>query len=176
LDSFDMSKYKRWLKYPIRDQKYKNIFYYYIYISIFKDYILLDNQGLNKYIGIIANNFTEEDRAALNFSKKRIDFETSAAKKSEVELKTEALGKLQKDARRAQNMMKELKLGEWSVGLGKSLFEYDPTVFMDVYKEATEIESRRAKYTPQDNTEENFDPTMGYDDGDVPEEVNDLFG
>lgn len=174
LNSIDTSKYKRWLKHPIKNQKYKNIFYYYIFISIFKNYIDLDNQLLNKYIGIIATSFVEEDRTTLNFSKKRIDFEISAAKKSEVEIKTETLGKLQKDARRAQNIMKELKLGEWSVGLGKSLFEYDPNVFMDVYKEASEIESRRAKYMPEDGT--NFDPTSGYDDGDVPEEINDMFG
>jgi hypothetical protein len=70
--------------------------------------------------------------------------------------------------------MKELKLGEWSVGLGKSLFEYDAGVFMDVFKEATEIEARRAKYAPEDSS--GFDPTMGYDDGDAPEETNDLFG
>jgi hypothetical protein len=174
LDLVDTGKYKRWLKHPIKNQKYKNIFYYYIFVSIFKDYIALDNQMMNKYIGIIATFFAEEDRTALNFSKKRIDFETSAAKKSEVEIKTEALGKLQKDARKAQNIMKELKLGEWSVGLGKSLFEYDPTVFMDVYKEATDIESRRAKYMPEDSS--NFDPNIGHDDGDVPEEINDMYG
>lgn len=174
LNSIDTSKYKRWLKYPIHNQKYKNVFYYFIFLSIFKDYITLDNQTMNRYVGIIATSFSEEDRTSLNFSKKRIDFETSAAKKSEVEIKTETLGKLQKDARKAQNIMKELKLGEWSVGLGKSLFEYDPNVFMDVFKEATDIESRRAKYTPEDST--HFDPNQGYDDGDVPEEVNDMFG
>ena len=81
---------------------------------------------------------------------------------------------MQKDARRAQNTMKELKLGEWSVGLGKSLFEYDKGVFMDVYNVATEIESKRTKYTPEDSSE--FDPTMGHDDGDGPEEMQDMFG
>jgi hypothetical protein len=174
LSSLDTSSYKRWLQHPIRDQKYKNVFYYYIFISIFKDYISLEDTNMNKFIGIVSTTFTDEDRTSLNFSKKRIDFETSAAKKSEVEIKTEALGKLQKDARRAQNTLKELKLGEWSVGLGKSLFEYDPDVFMNVFNEATDIEARRAKYIPEDG--ETFDPTLGYDDGDAPEEMNDMFG
>lgn len=174
LDQVDTQKYKRWLQYPIKNQKYKNSLYYYIFIMIFKDYIALNNEVMNTYISVISASFVDEDKTALNFSKKRIDFETSASKKSETEMKTKMLGDMQKDARRAQNTMKELKLGEWSVGLGKSLFEYDKGVFMDVYNVATEIESKRTKYTPEDSSE--FDPTMGHDDGDVPEETQDMFG
>ena len=61
------------------------------------------------------------------------------AKKSETNKKTEALKELTKDARRAQNAMKDLKLGEWGDGLEKSLFQYDKTRYGDVLQEATSI-------------------------------------
>jgi hypothetical protein len=61
------------------------------------------------------------------------------AKKSETEIKTDRLKKLTKDARKAQNAMKDLKLGEWGVGLDKSLFKYDKSKYSDVLDEATKI-------------------------------------
>jgi hypothetical protein len=83
--------------------------------------------------------FLEEDKLALNFDKRQIDFLSDMAKKSETELKTERLKKLTKDARRAQNAMKDLKLGEWGIGLEKSLFQYDKSRYGDVLQEATSI-------------------------------------
>jgi hypothetical protein len=92
-----------------------------------------------EYVKVIVTLFLEEDKLALNFDKRHIDFLSDIAKKSETEIKTERLKKLTKDARRAQNAMKDLKLGEWGIGLEKSLFQYDKSRYGEVLEEATQI-------------------------------------
>ena len=119
----------------IRDS-IKYTLYSYIYVSLFYDYL---QEGMIDYVKIIVGIFLEEDKQALNFDKKQIDFLSDVAKKSETELKTERLKQLTKDARKAQTAMKDLKLGEWGVGLEKSLFKYDKTRYGEVLKEATNI-------------------------------------
>jgi hypothetical protein len=127
--------YERWLTLSLPIPM-KYTLYSYIYVSLFYDYL---QQGMMDYVKIIVGIFLEEDKQALNFDKKQIDFLSDIAKKSETELKTERLKKLTKDARRAQTAMKDLKLGEWGVGLDKSLFKYDKTRYGEVLKEATNI-------------------------------------
>jgi hypothetical protein len=124
--------YMRWLTLSLSVKKRFSV-YAYIFVSLFDDFTDMN------YIKAIVSIFLDEDRMALNFDKKQIDFLSDMARKSETELKTERLKKLTKDARRAQNAMKELKLGEWGVGLDKSLFQYDKNKYIDVWQEAKQI-------------------------------------
>ncbi len=127
--------YQRWLRLSLSIQKRFSV-YAYIFVSLFDDYL---EEGMIDYVKAIVALFLDEDRMALNFDKKQIDFLSDMARKSETELKTERLKKLTKDARRAQNAMKDLKLGEWGVGLDKSLFQYDKSKYIDVWSEAKQI-------------------------------------
>lgn len=127
--------YQRWMRLALSVQKRYSV-YAYIFVSLFDDYL---EEGMMDYVKAIVAIFLDEDRMALNFDKKQIDFLSDMARKSETELKTERLKQLTKDARRAQNAMKELKLGEWGVGLDKSLFQYDKNKYMDVWEEAKQI-------------------------------------
>jgi len=123
------------MRVPLSVQKRYSV-YAYIFVSLFDDYL---EEGMMEYVKAIVAIFLDEDRMALNFDKKQIDFLSDMARKSETELKTERLKQLTKDARRAQNAMKELKLGEWGVGLDKSLFQYDKNKYIDVWQEAKQI-------------------------------------
>jgi hypothetical protein len=127
--------YKRWMTLPLK-VSVKYSLYAYVFVSIFHDYV---QEGMMDYVKILVNIFLEEDKQALNFDRKQIDFLSDVAKKSETELKTERLKKLTKDARRAQTAMKDLKLGEWGVGLDKSLFKYDKSKYGEVLEEAKNI-------------------------------------
>jgi len=127
--------YERWLTLPMTIPM-KHTLYSYIYVSIFYDMMKADRM---EYVKVIVNLFLDEDKLALNFDKRHIDFLSDIAKKSETEIKTERLKKLTKDARRAQNAMKDLKLGEWGIGLEKSLFQYDKSRYGEVLEEATQI-------------------------------------
>ena len=127
--------YKRWLSAKVSLKK-RYALYSYIFVSLFDDYL---EEGMMDYVKTMVTIFLDEDRMALNFDKKQVDFLSDMARKSETELKTERLKKLTKDARRAQNAMKDLKLGEWGVGLDKSLFQYDKSKYTDVWSEAKNI-------------------------------------
>jgi hypothetical protein len=133
--SMDTRDYERWLTLPMNIPMKLSV-YSYIFVSIFYDYMKSNQLD---YVKTLVNVFIEEDKLALNFDKRQIDFLSDMAKKSETELKTERLKKLTKDARRAQNAMKDLKLGEWGIGLEKSLFQYDKSRYGDVLQEATSI-------------------------------------
>jgi len=128
-------EYERWMKMALPIPM-KYTLYSYIYVSLFYDFL---QEGMMDYVKIIVGIFLEEDKQALNFDKKQIDFLSDISKKSETELKTERLKQLTKDARKAQTALKDLKLGEWGVGLEKSLFKYDKTRYGEVLKEATNI-------------------------------------
>jgi hypothetical protein len=127
--------YQRWLTMPLSLRMRYSV-YAYIFVSLFDDYL---EEGMMDYVKSMVTIFLDEDRMALNFDKKQVDFLSDMARKSETELKTERLKKLTKDARRAQNAMKDLKLGEWGVGLDKSLFQYDKNKYIDVFQEAKNI-------------------------------------
>ena len=116
-------------------------------------------KGLLEYVRTVVGIFLDEDKLALNFDKKQIDFLSDMAKKSETEIKTDRLKRLTKDARKAQNAMKDLKLGEWGVGLDKSLFKYDKSKYIDVLDEANKI-------TEGMDVPDELYGTYGIDDGD----------
>jgi len=139
LDKPDFDDYKRWITLPIQNQKMKNDLYYYIFVSIFQDYILLKSPKMNEYIKVVIALFINEDSTALNFDNKKIEYISDMAKKSETQIKTDALKSLTKEARKAQNTLKELKLGEWNTGLTKSIFKYDKSLYNEVFEEAKKI-------------------------------------
>jgi hypothetical protein len=105
--------------------------------------------------------FDAEDKTALNFDPTYINYLSDMSKKSEVSIKTETLKEMTKEARKAQNALKDLKLGEWGLGLGKSIFKYDKNVYEDVYEEAMKIEKGMDKTAEETET---FG-TYGLDDG-----------
>jgi hypothetical protein len=151
----DTRDYERWMTLSMNIPM-KFTLYSYIYVSIFYDYMKAD---MLEYVKTIVKIFLSEDQLALNFDKRQIDFLSDMAKKSETNKKTEALKELTKEARRAQNALKDLKLGEWGVGLEKSLFQYDKARYGDVLKEATSI------LEGMDVPDEIYG-TYGVDDGD----------
>ena len=151
----NLEDYKRWLHTSCTIPM-KYTLYCYIYVSIFHD---LAEKGLMDYVKTVVGIFLDEDKMALNFDKKQIDFLSDMAKKSETELKTDRLKQLTKDARKAQNAMKDLKLGEWGVGLDKSLFKYDKEKYGDVLIEAKKI-------TEGMDVPDEIYGTYGVDDGD----------
>jgi hypothetical protein len=154
-NELDQMDYERWMKIPCSISM-KYTLYCYIYVSIFHDLV---EKGLLEYVRTVVGIFLDEDKLALNFDKKQIDFLSDMAKKSETEIKTDRLKRLTKDARKAQNAMKDLKLGEWGVGLDKSLFKYDKSKYSDVLDEANKI-------TEGMDVPDELYGTYGIDDGD----------
>jgi len=135
----DYDDFKRWITLPIHNQKMKNDIYYYVFVSIFQHYVLLKSPKMNEYIKVIVALFVNEDSSALNFDNQKIEYISDMAKKSETQIKTDALKNLSREARKAQNTLKELKLGEWNTGLSKSIFKYDKSLYNEVFEEAKKI-------------------------------------
>jgi hypothetical protein len=161
LDKLDkmFDDYKRWITLPIQNQKIKNDIYYYIFVSIFHEYTLLKSPKMNEYMKVVIALFTNEDSTALNFDNQKIEYISDMAKKSETQIKTDALKNLSKEARKAQNTLKELKLGEWNTGLSKSIFKYDKSLYNEVFEEAKKIREG------MDLVDEDNYGTYGLDDG-----------
>jgi hypothetical protein len=159
LEKMDFDDYKRWITLPIKDQKMRNDLYYFIFVSIFHDYLSLKSTKMNEYVKIVIALFTNEDSTALNFDNQKIEYITDMAKKSETQIKTDALKNLTKEARKAQNTLKELKLGEWNTGLSKSIFKYDKSLYNEVFEEAKKIREG------MDLVDEDNYGTYGLDDG-----------
>jgi hypothetical protein len=155
----DYDDFKRWISLPIHNQKMKNDIYYYIFVSIFEHYILLKSPKMNEYIKVVVAHFVSEDSSALNFDSQKIEYISDMAKKSETQIKTDALKNLSREARKAQNTLKELKLGEWNTGLSKSIFKYDKSLYNEVFEEAKKIREG------MDLVDEDNYGTYGLDDG-----------
>jgi len=155
----DYDDFKRWITLPIHNQKMKNDIYYYIFVSIFQHYILLKSPKMNEYIKVVIAHFVSEDSTALNFDNQKIEYISDMAKKSETQIKTDALKNLSREARKAQNTLKELKLGEWNTGLSKSIFKYDKSLYNEVFEEAKKIREG------MDLVDEDNYGTYGLDDG-----------
>ena len=151
--------FKRWITLPIHNQKTKNVIYYYIFVSIFQQYVSLKSPKMNDYMKVVVALFANEDSTALNFDNQKIEFITDMAKKSETQIKTDALKNLSREARKAQNTLKELKLGEWNTGLSKSIFKYDKSLYNEVFEEAKKIREG------MDLVDEDNYGTYGLDDG-----------
>jgi hypothetical protein len=155
----EFDDFKRWITLPIHNQKTKNVIYYYIFVSIFQQYVSLKSPKMNEYMKVVVALFANEDSTALNFDNQKIEFITDMAKKSETQIKTDALKNLSREARKAQNTLKELKLGEWNTGLSKSIFKYDKSLYNEVFEEAKKIREG------MDLVDEDNYGTYGLDDG-----------
>lgn len=144
-------RYNKLLELTIPNSKVLNVIYEHIYIHIFYDYM---NEPLCvDFIKKIMEIFINEDVHVIHFDKEKIDYLAEMSKKSEIKLKTDQLKELSKEGRRSQNKMKELKLGEWSVGLEKGIFKYDKNIYNEVYEEAKLISG---EFEPL--TEETYGP------------------
>ena len=150
--------FARWLKLDM-SPKSKRSLYNYMYVSLL--YELNTTERMKQFLRVLITLLNAEDKTALNFDPTYINYLSDMSKKSEVEIKTETLKQMTKEARKAQNTMKELKLGEWGLGLGKSIFKYDKNVYEDVYEEAMKIEKGMDKTAE----ESEIFGTYGLDDG-----------
>lgn len=150
--------FARWIKLGM-SPKSKRSLYHYIYVSLL--YELNTTDRLKQFLRVLITLLNAEDKTALNFDPTYINYLSDMSKKSEVDIKTDTLKQLTKEARKAQNTMKELKLGEWGLGLGKSIFKYDKNVYEDVYEEAMKIEKGMDKTAE----ETEIFGTYGLDDG-----------
>jgi hypothetical protein len=150
--------FARWIKLEM-SPKSKRSLYHYIYVSLL--YELNTTDRLKQFLRVLITLLNAEDKTALNFDPTYINYLSDMSKKSEVDIKTDTLKQLTKEARKAQNTMKELKLGEWGLGLGKSIFKYDKNVYEDVYEEAMKIEKGIVK-TAEESA---IFGTYGLDDG-----------
>jgi len=150
--------FSRWIKLDM-SPKSKRSLYNYIYVSLL--YELNTTERMKQFLRALITLLNAEDKTALNFDPTYINYLSDMSKKSEVDIKTENLKQMTKEARKAQNAMKELKLGEWGLGLGKSIFKYDKNVYEDVYEEAMKIEKGMDKTAE----ETEIFGTYGLDDG-----------
>ena len=150
--------FARWMKLEM-SPKSKRSLYNYMYVSLLQELNTTDR--MKQFLRMLITILNAEDKTALNFDPTYINYLSDMSKKSEVDIKTETLKQMTKEARKAQNTMKELKLGEWGLGLGKSIFKYDKNVYEDVYEEAMKIEKGMDKTAEESET---FG-TYGLDDG-----------
>jgi hypothetical protein len=127
------------LNIPIKDPETKYLFYHYILLSIYEMYLSSKSKSIRIYLDCVTKLFDNENHHALNFDAKTIKYGIKLAKKSEAEIKKAYLGKLDIDERASENMMKNLKLGKWGVGLQKSMFQYDKDTYLQDKQAATEV-------------------------------------
>ena len=134
-----LDKYKSMLNLQIKDPETKYLVYHYIFVSIYQLYLSSKSKSIKLYLDSITKLFAHENKRALNFDLKTIKYEIKLSKKNEAEIKTTYLGKLQYDERASENVMKNLKLGKWGVGLQKSMFEYNKDTYLQDKTDADEV-------------------------------------
>ena len=139
LSKLPLDKYKIMLDLPMKDPETKCLVYHYIFISIYELYLSSEIESVKEYLDAITKIFDYEDESALNFDIKSIKYAMKLSKKSEAEIKKKYLGELQYDERASENVMKNLKLGKWGIGLQKSMFEYDKDTYLTDKTAADEV-------------------------------------
>ena len=92
-----------------------------------------------------------DHKSLLQFNEDKIKDKIRKQKDLEKDRKTEKLKILEDDERQVANRLKQLRLGEWSIGLQKGLKEYDPD-FYD--KEQEELVQSTMKDMEEGNTSE----------------------
>jgi len=134
-----LDKYKAMLNVQIKDPEAKYLFYHYIFVSIYEMYLSSKSKSIRMYLDSVTKLFNNENTDALDFDLKTIKYGIKLSKKSEAEIKKAYLGKLDIDERASENMMKNLKLGKWGVGLQKSMFEYNKDTYLQDKTAANEV-------------------------------------
>jgi hypothetical protein len=134
-----LDKYKVMLNISIKDPETKYLFYHYIFLSIYEMYLSTKSKSIRMYLDSVTKLFNKENEYALDFDLNTIKYGIKMSKKSEAEIKKAYLGKLDIDERASENMMKNLKLGKWGVGLQKSMFKYDKDTYLQDKTAANEV-------------------------------------
>ena len=121
----EFDDFKRWITLPIHNQKTKNVIYYYIFVSIFQQYVSLKSPKMNEYMKVVVALFANEDSTALNFDNQKIEFITDMAKKSETQIKTDALKNLSREARKGMDLVDEDNYGTYGLDDGENIEGFD---------------------------------------------------
>jgi len=173
LSKIPLDKYKAMLQLSINNPEEKFLVYHYIFVSIYDLYISSKSKAIKIYLDSVTELFLNENKRALNFDLKTIKYQSKLSKKNEAEIKTTYLGNLQYDERASENVMKNLKLGKWGVGLQKSMFEYDKDTYVKDKMDADEIIALMGKDTdledivetePEESEVDEYAPFMAEDD------------
>jgi hypothetical protein len=183
LSLVDLNKYKNLMKIQIHNPEIKNLLYFYIFLGIFYTYKTQKfkkgenpeqhKSNISKYLSIITTIFEREDRLGLNYDTTRIKYEVNISKKSETKIKTDYFKGLSKDARKAEGVMKETKLGKWGVGLQKSMFTYLKENYLKDKMDAKQVlENITTQFEPEDINIDEQVVTGMYDPIDDPAEYS----
>ena len=124
LEELPLDNYISLLHLDIQNQETKNLLYHYIFVHILYDYKNKKVESMNSYLKLIIQLFEKEDRRALNYDTKSIEYDTNLSKKSETQIKTDYFKNLSLEDRKSENILKEHKLDKWGVGLQKGMFKY----------------------------------------------------
>ena len=104
-----------------------------------------ENVELKKVVAellMVIINMMISDKAAINVNKKSVKEDITQSKDKEKDIITRELRDMQKDERQVENLMKNLRIGEWNVGGTKGLRFYVPETY-DQERDAMEAEFQR---------------------------------
>ena len=114
------------------------------YYGAMDEYIMAVTNILNTYFNIFRLT-----KKVVNKNPELIKNDVLKEKELEKEYIKDQFNRLDDEHRKIEREMKNLKLGEWSVGLSKSVFQYDP----QMYERENELKSRIDLMMVQNNIE-----------------------
>jgi hypothetical protein len=114
------------------------------YYGALEEYTLAVTNILNSYFNIFRLT-----KNIVNKNPELIKNDVLKEKELEKEYIKDQFNRLDDEHRKIEREMKNLKLGEWSVGLSKSVFQYDP----QMYERENELKSRIDLMMTQNNIE-----------------------
>ena len=109
--------------------------------SVVKQIITGKREKIQSKIALLLKSFiniSEKHKDLLNISNKEIKDNILKAKEREKSKITKRFGDMSVDEREVQNIMKNQRLGRWSLGQTRALYQYDPDQYE---KEREELES-----------------------------------
>ena len=125
MEEIPLTRYMKLIQLNIKNQTTKNLLYHYIFVHILYDYNLKKaNTSISKYLKLVTQIFEKEDKRALNYDTKSIEYDTKISKKSETQIKTDYFKNLSLEERKSENVLKEHRLDKWGAGLQKGMFKY----------------------------------------------------
>ena len=112
------------------------------YYGAMDEYVMAVTNILNTYFNIFRLT-----KKVINKNPELIKNDVLKEKELEKEYIKDQFNRLDDEHRKIEREMKNLKLGEWSVGLSKSVFQYDP----QMYERENELKSRIDSMMSQNN-------------------------
>ena len=94
------------------------------YYGMKEDYDEMITNIMNTYFNIF-----KDTKTMINTNSERIKENIAKKKEDEKEDIKNQFNLLNDENRKIEREMKNLKLGEWSIGLSKSIFQYDPAMY-----------------------------------------------